>query len=60
MVLKWFHDGKLKSITLQFVNIDCALYVGSVVLLLELLAGVSRALELDELVDNLWYTDGFG
>jgi len=60
VVLKWFHDGKLKSITLQFVNIDCALYVGSVVLLLELLAGVSRALELDELVDNLWYTDGFG
>jgi len=35
VVLRCFHDGELKPITLQFMNIDCALYVGSVVPLLE-------------------------
>jgi hypothetical protein len=35
LVLRWFYDGELKSITLQFMNIDCALYVGSVVPLME-------------------------
>jgi hypothetical protein len=35
VVLRWFYNGELKFITMQFMNIDSALYVGSVVPLLE-------------------------